>query len=227
MNWRYNTIWFEQLDKSRVVTCDLRTNALPSLEKKEYVILRGYRQKNGLLDAFPVSDSVLYLELSFSGIRSFDGIGCLKSLRRLELSHCYKLESDSGLVAVSSSLRHLHINQSKRFKIGQGVRSLRDIEVLRLNSCGEIEDLDFLHDFPRLLDFRFVDTNVRNGDLSPLISHKTLRSVGFLDRKHYSLKAEEVNRQLEAKPGPPFQEYVSKGQWRTFRFISARDQMAE
>jgi hypothetical protein len=221
MDWRYNTIWFDQLDKSRVATVDLRTEELPPLQRKEYVSLRGYRQKNGLLDALPTSDEILYLELSFSGLRAFGGIGRLQSIKRLELVHCYKLESDSGLEEVSSSLRHLHVLNSKRLQVGAGLRSLRNIEVLRLNACGEIDTLEFLHEFPRLLDFRFVDTNVRSGDLSPLIAHKTLRSVGFMDKRHYNMKSAEVDRALESKSNRPFQEFVSKGQWRTFRFLSA------
>lgn len=227
MDWRYNTIWFDQLDQSRIATRDLRSEAFPSLENKEYVSLRGYRQKNGLLDTFPESDEVLYLELSFSNIRAFNGIGRLKNIRRMELVHCYKLESDSGLEEIGTSLRHLHILNSKRFQVGTGVRSLREIEVLRLNSCGEIENLEFLHEFPRLLDFRFVHTNIRSGDLSPLLNHKTLRSVGFLDKRHYTHKSDEVTRGLESKWSRPYQEFVSKGQWKTFRHLSADEIIPE
>lgn len=227
MDWRYNTIWFDQLDQSRIATRDLRTEAFPNLDNKEYVSLRGYRQKNALLDSFPISDEVLYLELSFSNVRAFKGIGRLKNIKRMELVHCYKLESDSGLEEIATSLRHLHVLHSKRFQVGAGVRSLREIEVLRLNSCGEIENLEFLHEFPRLLDFRFVDTNVRNGDLSPILNHKTLRSVGFMDKRHYSHKSEEVARDLESKYSWSYQKFVSKGQWKTFMHLSADEIITE
>ena len=73
-----------------------------------------------------------------------------------------------------------------------------------------------LFEFPRLLDFRFVDTNVRSGDLSPLIAHQTLRSVGFMDKRHYNMTAAEVDRAFESKSNLTFQEFVSKGQWQTF-----------
>ena len=220
MDWRYNTIWFDQLDQDRIAKVDLRAGPLPSLQGKQYVSFRGYRQENGFLDALPPSGDVLFLELAFSGLRAFDGIGRLPSLKRLELVHCYKLESDSGLEEIAASLRYLHICNSKRLHAAAEIRSLREIEVLRLNSCGEIDSLDFLFEFPRLIDFRFVNTSVRNGDLSPLIAHKSLRSVGFMDKRHYSMTAAEVDRALEAKSAQPFQEFVSKGQWRTFRFLS-------
>jgi hypothetical protein len=227
MDWRYNTIWFDQIDPSRIENLDLRTEKISSLQNKEYVSLRGYSQKNGLLDTLPPSDEVLYLELSFSNLRAFDGIGRLPRIKRLELVHCYKIESDSGLEEVAGSLIQLHFLNSKRFKIGKELRSLRNIEVLRLNSCGEIDNLDFLYDFPRLLDFRFVDTNVRSGDLSPLIKHPTLRSAGFMDKRNYNMKREEVDRSLESKSSLPSQEFVSKGQWRTFRHLSAEEALSK
>jgi Leucine-rich repeat (LRR) protein len=221
MDWRYNTIWFDQIDPSRIENLDLRTEKISDLQNKQYVSLRGYSQKNSLLDTFPLSDEVLYLELSFSNLRAFNGIGRLPHIKRLELVHCYKIESDSGLEEVAGSLQQLHFLNSKQFKVGNGLKSLQNIEVLRLNSCSEIDDLDFLYDFPRLLDFRFVDTNVRSGDLSPLIKHQTLRSAGFMDKRHYNMTSEEVDRALESKSSQPLQEFVSKGQWRTFRFLSA------
>lgn len=97
-------------------------------------------------------------------------LGRIPFIKRLELIRCHKLESDSGLEDVAVSLRRLGINHSRRFKVGHDLRSLQNIEVLCLNSCGELEDLEFLHDFPRLIDFRFVDTNVRSGDLTPLLA---------------------------------------------------------
>ena len=227
MDWRYNTIWFDQIDPNRIENLDLRTEKISNLQNKEYVSLRGYSQKNALLDTFPISNEVLYLELSFSNLRAFNGIGRLPRIKRLELVHCYKIESDSGLAEVSGSLQQLHFLNSKKLKIGNGLKSLRNIEVLRLNSCGEVDNLDFLYDFPRLLDFRFVDTNVRSGDLSPLIKHETLRSVGFMDKKHYNMKREEVDRVLESKSSRPLQEFVSKGQWRTFRYLSADGRLSK
>jgi hypothetical protein len=111
-------------------------------------------------------------------------------------------------------------------KIGSGIKSLSGIEVLRLNECGEIEDLEFLYDFPHLIDFRFVNTNVRSGDLSPLLKHKTLKSVGFMDKRHYSLKSDDVDQALESKWPKPFQQWTHKGPWKTFRFLSADENVS-
>ena len=55
--------------------------------------------------------------------------------------------------------------------------------------------------------------------MSPLLDHKSLRSVGFMDKRHYNMKSKEVDLALEAKSDLPFKEFVSKGQWQTFRFV--------
>jgi hypothetical protein len=219
MDWRYNTIWFDQVDQTLVEDCDVRAFPLPDLKAKQYATLRGYRQKNGALDTFPISDKLRYLELSFSSLKRFSGIGRLRAIRRLELQHCYKLQSDAGLEEVAGTLRHLQIHYSKRLHIGSGIRSLRGIVVLRLASCGEIDDLEFLHELPQLIDFRFVNTNVRSGDLSPLLKHKRLRAVGFMDKRHYNLTAEEVGQALEKKSQVPYTELAHKGPWQTFRYL--------
>ena len=44
---------------------------------------------------------------------------------------------------------------------------------------------------PKLEDFRFVDTNVIDGDLSPLIR---LKYAGFFDKKHYSHTREQIKK---------------------------------
>jgi len=223
MDWRFNTIWFDQLPQDEVLRLDLRKERIRPTTGRRYVILRGYRQKNGLLDAFPESPDTEYLEVLFSNFMSFAGIGRLPQLRRLEVHHCYKLSGDNGLSEVRHSLRHLHINQSKKFLFGEDLRSLRNIEVLCLNRCGEIEDLSFLECFPRLVDFRFVDTNIRSGDLVPLLKHPSLRSVGFMGCSHYNLSVEDVENHFSKGSIESGREYVSRGQWKTFRYLSEEE----
>ena len=70
---------------------------------------------------------------------------------------------------------------------------------MRLNSCGPIENLDFLKNFPKLTDFRFVKTNILDGNLNPIIEHPTISSVGFSDKRHYNNKSENIKLILENK----------------------------
>ena len=52
---------------------------------------------------------------------------------------------------------------------------------------------------PNPLDFRFVDTNVIDGDLTPILQHPNLVNAGFLDKRHYNLKSRDVKAQFREK----------------------------
>jgi hypothetical protein len=221
MDWRYNTIWFDQIDASKVAQISFKEPIPENFGDLEYITFWRYRSPTKSLDWLPASKTALYLSLNLGGTKSLEGVGHLSSLRRLEVEYCMKLESDRGLSAVAETLRHLHVNTCSKFKMGSDLLSLKRLEVLRLNKCGDIEDLDFLHNFPNLMDFRFVNTNIKSGDLSPLLAHKTLRSVGFLNKRRYNLKKEAVDAGLAAKWPVSNKEIATKGQWRTFKYIGA------
>ncbi len=221
MDWRYNTIWFDQIDAAKVAVFDCAKETPCDFGALEYVTLWRYRQANRSLDSLPISSSVVYLELNLGGTSALTGLSRLRSLRRLELHHCTKLESDIGLAEIAGSIKHLHVSTCSKFTIRGDLLALSNLEVLRLNQCGDLENIDFIHSLPNLIDFRFVGTNVKSGRLAPLLEHKTLRSVGFMDKRHYDLKAQEVDALLAAKRPDPYQEWVQKGQWQTFRYNSS------
>lgn len=91
---------------------------------------------------------------------------------------------------------------------------------LCLNSCSALENLNFLNQFPNLLDFRFVDTNVLSGDLTPTLDHPTIRSVGFLNKRLYNIQEKKMAALLNEKNGASeFKETIKNGKYETFRYI--------
>jgi hypothetical protein len=51
----------------------------------------------------------------------------------------------------------------------------------------------------RLDQFSFVETNVEDGDLSPLLELPMLRYVGTMGKKHYNYKFEQINALLDER----------------------------
>jgi hypothetical protein len=81
-----------------------------------------------------------------------------------------------------------------------------------------LENLGFLKDLPNLVDFRFVDTNVLDGDLTPIIEHPNLRNAGFLDRRNFNFKSEKINALLKSRASDDYKEFAYKGEHETFRY---------
>ncbi|MGE5416245.1 MAG: hypothetical protein ACM3UZ_05695 [Acidobacteriota bacterium] len=198
--WRNNTIWFDEVPEHLFCQIDLKEEKMKEFRNAdiEYLIL--WHQKHNKFGCLAdIPRSLLYLELNWSNIQNFIGIEKLNTLKRLELHYCTKLHSDIGLSMVANTLEYLHINQSKKFVPTNELYSLKNLRVLCLNSCGNLENLSFLNEFPSLIDFRFVNTNVIDGDLTPIINHKSIRSVGFLNKRPYNISREKMDSLLIEK----------------------------
>lgn len=222
MDWRFNTIWFEQLEQGKVFQQDFKEKTIATenknFENSEYGIIWHLKEKLNSFDNLSQSDKLLYLELNWANIKNFDGIEKFRNLKRLELHYCTKLENDKGLSQLNNNLEFLHINLSKKFKFSDELLKLKKLKVLCLNACGSLDNLDFLKNFPNLIDFRFVDTNVLDGNLNHILEHPTIRTVGFLDKKHYNYKSEKIKLELENKFVSDYKTIVHKGEYLTFRY---------
>jgi hypothetical protein len=201
MDWRYNTIWFEQIQPEKQLTWDFKENkhSILDLWGIEYAILWYFRYKGLSFELLPNSDKLCYLEMNLANIKDFCGIERFTNLKRLELHYCKKLENIIGLLGLRDSIEWLYISHSKKIRSTDEISHLANLKVLRLNNCGPLESLDFLKDLPNLIDFRFVDTNILDGDLTPLIKHPNLRSAGFFNKRHFNLSEEKVDLILKEK----------------------------
>jgi len=201
MDWTHNTIKFDQLPEEQFRSFDWKEEKPADVDFSHirYLIMWYHKNKSRTIENLPPLSHLLYLELNWSNTHCFVGIDRFPGLKRLELHYCTKLERAEGIESLRDSLEFLHINRSKKLPLCPEFLQLRNLRVLRLNACGDIENLQFLTSFPRLQDFRFVDTKVLDGNLDPILNHPTLRSVGFLDKRHYNRKYDEIEEMLKEK----------------------------
>lgn len=62
---------------------------------------------------------------------------------------------------------------------------------MKIDNCGDIESLKPIQHLKKLKELSFAEsTNILDGDLSPC---KGIKSVGFMERKHYTLKYADLN----------------------------------
>jgi len=170
---------------------------LDGCEKLELLSLSRYKSKTKDMTEFPELPSLIDLELVQTTLTSFAGISRLQRLRRLELAYLTKLETLDDVLDLPG-LQVLDVLTCKKIKNAANIRALKKLRTFKLNDCGEIPTLNFINDMPALEEFRFVDTNVLDGDLTPLLK---LKWVGFLNKKHYSHTSEELDAILRPKGG--------------------------
>jgi hypothetical protein len=108
MDWRYNTIWFEQLEAGKFLKQDLKENPIIQYEftKVEYAILWHLKHGKSSFDKLVSSQGLKYLELNWANIEHFEGIDKFENLKRLELHYCTKLQKDTGIAQLSESLQY-------------------------------------------------------------------------------------------------------------------------
>jgi protein phosphatase 1 regulatory subunit 7 len=152
-----------------------------------------YNSKSKNLEEIPDYPNLEELEFNQSPVTTLNGVSKFQKLKTVSFNYLTKLEDISDIS--SPTLELLDFLACKKIKNHEIVKKLKSLKILRFNDCGEIPSISFIRDLPNLDDFRFVDTNVLDGDLTPCFG---LKSVGFLMKKHYSHTPEEVKNVIKA-----------------------------
>lgn len=138
-------------------------------------------------------DMLESLEITQSNIESFDGFEEFKRLRSFEAHYLSKLSILDGIEVSRQHLRILMLHTCKKLAGYEHVLGqLGMLEKIILSNCGALEHLTFINKLQNLKFFSFVGTDVKNGDLLPLVKRR-LEYTGFDNKKHYSHKMEEIN----------------------------------
>jgi len=130
------------------------------------------------------------LRILNSPIRSLEGLASLKKLVSLEIANFRKLESLKGIETLTQ-LEELQIHGCKKIDNIELLARLTNLKILYLCNVGMIDNIKPLLNLKELEQFIFYeDTNIADGDLTPLTKLPKLNYVAFQNRKHYSHKRE-------------------------------------
>jgi protein phosphatase 1 regulatory subunit 7 len=152
-----------------------------------------FNSKSKNLEEIPDYPNLEELEFNQSPVTTLNGVSKFQKLKTASFNYLTKLEDISDIS--SPTLELLDFHTCKKIKNHEIVKKLKSLKILRFNDCGEIPSISFIRDLPNLDDFRFVNTNVLNGDLTPCFG---LKSVGFFMKKHYSHTPEEMENVIKA-----------------------------
>jgi hypothetical protein len=135
------------------------------------------------------------LGLVQTNIASLAGIEALEDVRSLDIAYAPKLESLAAL-ANHASLREIDFETVKQIQSYEPLAKIPCLRRLLLFKCASMPDLQWIAGLQHLDFFTFVETNVTDGDLSPLLKLPRLRVAGTLGKKHYSHTPAELDKAL-------------------------------
>jgi protein phosphatase 1 regulatory subunit 7 len=147
--------------------------------------LRGYRSNLDGALGLPTLQELEDLELIQTPISTLAGIDRFPGLKRLACYYLPKLRhiAPVGNAFCNSDLTTLEFGHCPHITDHDNVSSISSLRTLWFNHCGKVPSLRFLDALSALQDFRFVGTEVLDGDLTPCLR---IPSVGFFDNKTYS-----------------------------------------
>ena len=150
--------------------------------------------KNDLSD-FPSFPALRELEIAQSTIQSLNGISQFSGLNRIEMYGMSKLEilDELNLPELTAFIADVCKKISDHEQLG----ACANLEELKLHECGAIKSMRFVDSLRKLKTFRFIKTDVLDGDLSPLLR---LDDVYFTEKRHFSHKIKDMKQSC---PGVP------------------------
>lgn len=126
-----------------------------------------------------------------SPLVSLSGIEDLRELRSLRLGNLRKLKSIHGIESLIK-LEELDLDTCRLISSVAEVAGLAKLKKLFLNNLGDIDSLPPLEAFSELEMLTFYNsTNIKDGNLKPILGCKKLKTIAFQNRKHYNMKREE------------------------------------
>ncbi len=133
------------------------------------------------------------LRIVQSSISSLSGAENFKHLRKLELSYCPKLTTISALAGILC-LEELDFKNCKKIIDWTSLRNLIQLKSLRIENCKEIASLNFLTNHQNLQRLDVTETNVLDGDFGQLLQCKSLVSVRYEKKRHYSHTSDQWHK---------------------------------
>lgn len=150
--------------------------------------LRKYRAKTRDLTSLPPTPTLEALHFVDSDVLSLRGLAAFPHVRHAEFAYLPKVESLEE-VQTLRELEFLTFDTCRKLRDHAVVVALQKLKTLRFNECGPMATLSFLDSMPNLQEFRFVGTDVVDGDLHYLLR---LASVAFTSKRHFSHKQRDV-----------------------------------
>lgn len=134
------------------------------------------------------------LKITQSTITTLKGLEKFNLLKEVEFNYCNRLDTLCCLEKSKEALVSLLFSHCKSIKNHDYSTLFRNLKILAYNNGGTIPSIKFIKQIASLESFRFVGTDVTDGDMIPCIG---LRYAAFTNKKHFSHTMEQIKKLSE------------------------------
>jgi hypothetical protein len=114
--------------------------------------------------------------------------------RKIECYYCRNLESLKGIDDVSATLKGLLVENSKKLLDYDPISKCTELNSLVFSKCGDMSSLSLLSSLSKLTHFCMLETTVKDGDISQLLS---IEKVAITNKQHYNYKLTLSNKWIK------------------------------
>lgn len=171
--------------------------SLSSCRSLTHLALWGFAPRSRDCDEIATLTSLRFLELVRPRIESLWGLDSLCRLQSLAIHLARSLSDLSALSESMNQLSYLELNSCPKVSDYAQLSRLHALKKMIISNCKALPSLEFINELVFLEFFSFVQTDVLDNQLGPLLRHPTLKRVGFTDSKRFSHSMDEVNALLE------------------------------
>lgn len=175
------TIDFDIFKNLKTLIIDWNPKVFKNADKSKLTELHLWKFKSLDFELLAVFSSVERLLLNKSTMSTLNGVEKFKSLKVLKLIYMANLTDISAISGVS--LEKFSIQNAKKITDYSSIGGCEKISRLRIIDSAPIRSLNFIEELSRLKSFRFINTDVIGGNLSPLLE---LEDVYFTHKRHFS-----------------------------------------
>jgi len=139
------------------------------------------------------------IKLTSRKLRTLNGIENLNELASIDLFRCPNLTTLKN-IGQCKKLISLEIENCKNIHGISPIEDNKHLVRLAINNCGNIFTLKNLEHHDDLEEIIFIEsTNIVDGNLSFFYKLPQLKNTRFADRKHYTIKRDDINLWLNQK----------------------------
>ncbi|MFT3685565.1 MAG: hypothetical protein QM783_11655 [Phycisphaerales bacterium] len=164
----------------------------PTTAPLKGLILWHYRPRTLDLTELPHYRKLVCLNLNHGRLTSLKGIERFKQLRESEV--CYVKGLRSIAAFARTPVRAIRIGECSGIKDFETLAGCRNLWKVQISNGPEMKSLRFLKRFKKLTSFRFVMTNVVDGNMRPLLELKD--AAFYPNKRHFSHTCEEIEEAL-------------------------------